>query len=219
MCSAFSCLSRAPQRTGIRTAWSSRNRWIRCSKFPHQVDAGIGDRSPDRRIGVAVDIGLHDRQNHRNEGRHDPASIMHLGLAPPFGKGRSTMEDLVPQRVEPVKDDSQYPVNILSRQFPAHARCLPQGLLDERGERDTARAGESLGLWEQFCVDRDRELLLHRRSRALCVRIRHPWGGPSPRPNGSPPRRRADRATPSPPPATRRAPVSSARCSLRPPGR
>ena len=95
------------------------------SLFPHQVDARIGDSSPDRRIGVAADIGLHDRENHRNEGRHDPASIMHLSLAPSFGKGRSAMEDLVPKRVEPLKDDSQYPVNILSRQFSTHARCLP----------------------------------------------------------------------------------------------
>ena len=42
----------------------------RDSLFPHQVDAGIGDRPPDRRTGVAVDIGLHDRENHRDEGRH-----------------------------------------------------------------------------------------------------------------------------------------------------
>lgn len=84
----------------------NRMRLARDSLFPHQVDAGIGDRPPGRRIGVAVDIGLHDRENHRNEGSHDPASIMHLSLPPPFGIGRSAMEDLVPKRVELVKDDS-----------------------------------------------------------------------------------------------------------------
>lgn len=114
-----------PPGSQSRQHRGNRIRLARDSLFPHQVDAGIGDRSPDRRIGVVVDIGLHDRENHRNEGRHDPASIMHLGLAPPFGKGCSAMEDLVPKRVEPVKDDSQHPVNILSRQLPAHARCLP----------------------------------------------------------------------------------------------
>lgn len=88
------------------------------------VDAGIGDRPPGSGTWVAINIQLHDLQDCWNQGGHDPAAIMHLRLAPTFRKGRTAVEHLVPERIEPVKDDSQYPVNIPFRKFSSYTCCL-----------------------------------------------------------------------------------------------
>ena len=77
-----------------------------------EVDVGIGDRSPYGGIRIAIDVGPHDRKHDRNEGRHDPAAVVHLSPAPSFRKGRTAVEHQVPEYVEPVERDPQYPVNV-----------------------------------------------------------------------------------------------------------
>ena len=72
------------------------------------VDARVRDRSPSVDIRFAVHVGLHDLENHGNQGRHYPAAVVHLRLAPPTGEGRTSVKDLVPERIEPVKDDPDY---------------------------------------------------------------------------------------------------------------